>query len=289
VAKAKFTFYLDTQEVETLIATLVDTPGARAWAYAVLLNQQLRSVIPYNTAYPVIKDAVKMLKAYNNVCDCIHSIQDTEIAYQDRIPTLEEVGQPWLNRIHRHFTISCQRLWADNYQDYKKQYRLDPILQKLNLQIHQLERYVSTVNKEVWNTPTAQELHIKSDEISFDIKPFHNCHTFDYADIVLDAHILGKNLIESFLCDDQPIHWDTSGHVRTAGGCNFLLSDYRQRIYNSPEFADWLKRNDTSRENVFANFPIGNWLAGEKNKLNNMLAKLENNVYNTKCKIDILL
>jgi hypothetical protein len=107
----------------------------------------------------------------------------------------------------------------------------------------------------------------KTTAYGFDIKPYMNCHRRDHHDVVLDPYILGKTIIQSFLDIDDPSQWDTTGHVSTDGGCMFVLTDHRQTIYQSSEYYNWLAKYNLNYYNTYADFPIGNFIAGDKQRL----------------------
>ena len=106
----------------------------------------------------------------------------------------------------------------------------------------------------------------------------------EHADVILDTYILGKTLIESFLNQDNPVNWDTSGHVRTNGGCCFLMTDARNRIYKSQEFKNWLQEHNASMNNIYADFPLGNFAPGHKKKLDTWFNEYR---LGGRCQVDI--
>lgn len=270
--QAIFKFSNSEQTIDTFTVDLIDNPGVRAWAYAVLLNDKQRNFfIKPITALKSFYNSNFVNEQYQKIINCINQLDPTQFKFIDPIPAVEQIDQTFLNRIHRHFTQCCLDIWAYDFHDLNLTNYLNPILQELNTTIHNLEGYYETPQKKRWNNQ-GREISIRagSDQLSFDISPFRYCHSYNPADVILDAHILGKTLIEGFMCNDNPDNWDTSGHVRTSGGANIMLTDCRQQIYNSPEFEKWLSNYRVDSSKVFADFPLGNFVPGDKERLINL-------------------
>jgi hypothetical protein len=164
--------------------------------------------------------------------------------------------------------------------------QLNPVLQTLNATIHSIEGYYHTPQRKQWyNQDRSIIFRAGQNENSFDIRPFSSEHSFEPADLILDAHILGKTLIESYLCDDDPTEWDTSGHVRTSGGATALLTNTRQQVYQSFEFQQWIDRYQVNRFQLAADFPLGNFINGDLSRLATLSE--DANFVNFSCEIDI--
>jgi hypothetical protein len=268
MSTASFEFFSHSnQPITTIIIDLLDTPASRAWQFAVGLNSKHRNVFTRTAAYysPVANSEI-ISKNTEQLFACLEKISSTEFAYTSKIP--EQLDQQFFNQLHRHFTDSCSKIWCNTFKDDELRQEINPWLQQLNTSIHFLEQYVPTPQKIQWHN-VGKELFVcaNGSEISYDIMPFCHCHTYHHADLILDPHILGKTLIESFMCDDNPASWDTSGHVRTSGGACFILDDHRQRIYQSPEFYAWLNKHGIHPDQANADVPLGNFKSGHQQQL----------------------
>ena len=276
--------------VDTVSVELLDTPASLAWQYAVHLNNKNRKISSRSTigGYSNIINQAHVDSTFEKICACIDQLADTEFPYTGSLPeTALDIDQQFLNQLHRYFTDSCLEIWNYKFSDFALQITLNEIFQQLNILIHAIENYFPTPQKQQWQG-CGKEIHLHSngDSTSYDIAPFRGCHSYERADLVLDSHILGKTLIESFMCNDNPAHWDTSGHVRTSGGCVFLLTDHRQQIYNSNEFIEWLSSHQTSKQKQFADLPLGNLIAGHRDRLDTLLTDNMFNKYT--CEIALL-
>ena len=286
--QAVFKFSNSTQTVDTFTVDLIDNPGVKAWAYAVLLNDKQRniSIRPVTALKPPNSSFVN--DQYQKMVDCINHLEPTQFKFNKPIPTVDQLDQSFLNHLHRHFTQCCLDIWAYDFHDLELTAHINPILQNLNNIIHQLEEFYETPQKKQWNRQ-GREIAIQTDsnQLSFDISPFRYCHSYEPADVIVDDHILGKTLIENFMCNDNPNNWDTSGHVRTSGGAIIMLNDCRQQVYNSPEFNQWLSDYRVDSSKVFADFPLGNFIPGDKDRL--IKLSLYPEFKKLVCEIDITL
>jgi hypothetical protein len=178
-------------------------------------------------------------------------------------------------------------LWNPKYSDFENLYELNGILNKLNEEIHTLENFIPTENKLIYNKIRTPEIWTinHGDELGYDILPFRHYHSYEPADLILDSYILGKTLLESFRCNDNPTCWDTCGHVRTNGGACMLLGNGRQELYNSDAFNKWLADYGITKEQSMADFPLGNFVSGHKNKL----ISLQSELYKYYCQVEIQL
>ena len=294
--QAIFTFVSTSQEV-AITVDLFDNPGVRAWAYAVLLNNKNRSVMFQNISRWEEYDIIRVEEGYNNIIKTLDQLRGTVFEFKNPVPSLDNIDQEFLNTLHRHFTDSCYKLWArplindfcglDSQSFFDMLSQLNPLLDDLNENVHHIETYFSTAQKIKFRN-IGPELHLRcTNGTSFDIKPFNRYHSFEHADLILDAHILGKTLIESYMCNDNPNHWDTSGHSRTTGGCIFLLDDTRAQIYSSEDFTNWLTAHNLTKKQALADFPLGNCRSGDKECLINFIKDPNFNVHS--CKIEIIL
>jgi hypothetical protein len=223
---------------------------------------------------------------YGTLKKIIGDLSLTPFSFDQYVPeSFDQVSQDFMNRLHRHFTNSCHRLWTPEFHRYDHRVTIDKILQDLNEHIHQLEPCLPTQNKLFCDTLSTSVIVCNLKDIGYDISHFNQYHSYEHADLILDGYILGKTLLESFRCHDDPICWDTSGHVRTNGGALILLGDGRQRIYNSMEFDNWLSEYGVQKHQTRADFPLGHFVPGHKTRLDS----LKDDLFKYSCQVNIQL
>jgi hypothetical protein len=268
MAQAVYTFVdQETKQVADVIEfELLDNQGVRAWQYAVMLNDSLRictrSSVLSKFRPPNISDQYQQLK------HIIDKLSASAFAWVHGVPELfDQVDQNLMNRLHRHFTNSCYEIWDHRSLNFEN-HELNSILTDLNKSIHELEYYIPT-NTKLKFCDVTNEIFLTTpgNRLGYDLFPFRQYHSYEPADLVLDAYVLGKTLIESFYCEDDPTSWDTNGHMKTNGGSIILLDDGRSKIYNSQEFVSWLQKSNVDKHVRLADFPLGNFVAGHRNKL----------------------
>ncbi len=277
MSRVAYTFVdRETNETADVIEfDLLDNPGVRAWQYAVMLNRPERFAFlasPIQIPKPLSTD---ISGKYQLLKDIVSKLADTDFTYPEILPeNFDQVDQELMNRLHRHFTNSCLDLWDPRYPR-KNTTDLDHLLQNLNSVIHELEQYLPTKIKTTHGRATTELWAICSGlELSYDIFPLRQYHSYEPADLIIDGHILGKTLLESFTCLDNPTSWDTRGHMRTNGGAIMMLEPFRQEIYASQDFVDWLTQHGTDKNRSFADFPLGYFVSGHKQKLKQLIKTL---------------
>jgi hypothetical protein len=272
--QARFTFKTHGNEVvDVLDVNLLDHNSAKAWQYAVMLNDPSRLVAKRSAIsfFPNHNQAT-VNRLYLEIKNCVDNLANTEFAYPYSLPhNTAEIDQPLMNSLHRHFTQTCFTIWQHNYNKPEQVPYLDQISHKLNETVHQLELYIPTSHKIAWQGQ-GTEVWVRSiNSIGFDINPFRTDHSYEPADLIMDGYILGKTLMESFITDDDPNQWDTSGHVRTNGGAIFILDRTRYNIYNSEEFLQWASRHKVDKQNLPSDIPLGNFATGHKQRLEQLM------------------
>jgi hypothetical protein len=291
-------FYLSNKDSgvsEVITADLLDTAGVVAWKYAVTMNNKERSVNKsYWTRLEPYDETIAQT-FLNKIYDIVDFLSSTHFAYTDTLPVApSDVTREWLNKIHRHFTNSAFDVWSGKFrfESVEAQYCINDRLLDLNSNVHNLEHLYINKHQQKFQRD-GQEILVrpktslqKTTAYGFDIKPYMNCHSRDHHDVVLDPYILGKTIIQSFLDIDDPSQWDTTGHVSTDGGCMFVLTDHRQKIYQSSEYVDWLAKYNLNYYNTYADFPIGDLIAGDKQRLTEFVKSPNFNHWN--CAIELV-
>jgi hypothetical protein len=270
MSRAVYTFFEKTngQLVDQVEFDLFDNPGVRAWQCAVMLNSPDRTLVQRPTILNRSIVTTNVYTTYQQLKLAIKNLAQTRFAWKEFVPeTFDQVDQLFMNSLHRHFTNSCYSLW-DHKQVQSDNVKIDKILHEVNDLVHQLETYLGTDIKLIYGN-TNTEIRASNDgrELGYDIFPFRHYHSYEPADLILDPYILGKTLIESFACNDDPSSWDTNGHMRTNGGSIMLLDTLRSKIYNSKEFIEWLNQYGLEKSSKLADFPLGNFVPGHRNKL----------------------
>lgn len=278
MSQAIFTFTdrQSNQSIDTVVFDLLDNAGCRAWQYAVMLNANSRIVFPSSPIIfqpirpPDVNDSYKKLKC------AIEELASSDFAFTQAVPeSFETVDQDFLNRLHRHFTSSVATMWYPKYAG-PVDYAIDKVLHDINHLVHTLDEYVPNPTKLKYNRCSNTILALShGQELSYDIFPFRKYHSYESADLILDSHILGKSLIESFACEDDPTSWDTAGHMRTNGGAIIQLDSFRQELYNSADFLDWLKKHGVEKNQKLADFPLGYFAPGQRSKLESLVKDLK--------------
>lgn len=274
MAIAQFVFSKQNQILDTVDVILIDSAASRAWQYAVMINNPNRQTICKRGSswYHSVFNSAEVTYWLGEIHHCLQELKFTNFAFTEPVPQdPSQVDQALLNRLHRHFTDSQRIIWALEYVDFGTQDHIHKIGNRLNEAVHKLEAYVATDQKIKWATQGAEILCRAGNELSYDIAPHRHCHSFEHADLIMDGYILGKSLLESFMTNDDPTNWDTTGHARTNGGCTFLMTNLREQIYQSSEFDDWLHQHDTQRNKLHADMPLGMFASGAKAQMEQLV------------------
>lgn len=289
MAVAQFVFSQQNQILETVDVELIDSAACRAWQYAVMLNKPVwqlmlrRGPASYREFEPV--EAHQWL---DEIHSCLQELEFTEFAFAEPVPQQpQQMDQALLNRLHRHFTTTHEFIWRPEFTDFETQDNIDKITGRLNIAIHKFESFVPTTQKLNYVNGGTEIICDTGRALGYDLAPHRHCHSFEHADLIMDAYILGKTLIESFVNDDDPVHWDTSGHVRTNGGCVFLMTNLRERIYQSAEFESWMHQHNTRHDRLYADMPLGMFAPGSRSRMEQLIAM--SNFTQLDCKITIQL
>ena len=282
------TDHQDGSVADVIEFDLLDNPGVRAWQYAVMLNAKSRQV-RYRSAIEV-KPRPNAGDLHAELFQIQHELANTEFPFQDHIPaSLDELDQDFLNRAHRHFTDSCEIFW-NLRRTRPRDMRVDQVLHRLNDVVHELEPAVPTMHKTLYGAK-GLEIWLPADgrELGYDIFPFRQYHSYEPADLILDAYILGKTLLESFACHDDPTAWDAAGHLRTNGGAIVCMDRTRHEIYESQYFHAWLANWNLISKQVLADFPLGMFRPGHRSRMEAVSRELLRNSQKYSAELDIRL
>jgi hypothetical protein len=216
----------------------------------------------------------------------LSSLSKLGYIYSGPIPTSpDKVNAACLNQLHRYFThnqkelnLSISKLRQKNQdpdQLVSLLQQVEVLLQDLNSCVHNMETYCQRAPTGiVVDTLEEIKLYHPTDHgtsLWFDLEPYKQYHTQEYCDVILSSEILGKTVLQSYIDQDDPMDWDTSGHYTSAGGVQIVLDDSRQKIYQSADFKQWLSKHNAT--NLYYDFPIGRVL--DRSKLERIRQKLD--------------
>jgi hypothetical protein len=203
--------------------------------------------------------------------ESVARLKNLQVEFPYEVPDVDSVDQDWANRAHRWFThtqkdFNEKRVPGMSFQNMKA-YRsqVTEQLQIVNEYIHAVENYIPAPNVG-FERGTMWEIYL-SDEPPcthprwWQMNPeWRSYHSPEHYDVIFGSQILGKTILKSFLDQDDPRDWDTSGHYNNNGALQILPTRHRQQVYQSQQFRDWVERHDISLDQVWYDFPVGNVL-----------------------------
>jgi hypothetical protein len=264
----KISFQLPTETV-ILNVDLIDNPAVRSWADHFLqrnlpvktersFNISSRLVLRWNDTarqkYTRLQELFNMLNSIGFMFDYIQP------------SSVEEITRDYLNKAHRFFTKN-QKYVNFNRRDVANALEVTDYFQEVNYLVHDLELFLdieakpllSDEFKHSWNEVLLMHDTAYDDNNWWTMDDsFRNYHSPEFANLILGPQILGKTLLQSFLDQDDPNDWDTSGHYVNNGYLMLLNKPHRQEIYNSDIFKNWLRDHGVSPDQMYYDFPIGN-------------------------------
>jgi hypothetical protein len=101
-------------------------------------------------------------------------------------------------------------------------------------------------------------------------------HSWEHADLILDQAVHGKTTMQSFIDNDDPKHWDTTGHHISWGGCKIVSGMHRQKIYQSPLFCKWMNQNKVTHQDLWGDYPLGNIVNRDQAQLDRIFRRQHN-------------
>jgi len=256
------TFHVQSQTIPMII-DLIDNPGVRAWAeHCTKLPNVRKAVRQPLPGYPVT-GADDHAKAWQHQQQVQQELSGSTTPIPLPVTSADQVTQHHLNVWHRWFTDESKKIdQALAYQELAHEYHW---LHELNQVVHIWERFLTEWPRSTFAPEYSVELNLWPETSahgfptipSVDLEPFVGCHSFQQADLILDQAIHGKSTMQSFLDNDDPKHWDTTGHHLSHGGCKLVTSTNRSAIYQSNEFKQWMANNNVDYQTVLGDFPLG--------------------------------
>lgn len=268
-------FVFPTNCIEVQV-NLLDNPGVSTWA-SQFLDNYTTSVVAHDHLWVHPMDAAKFDHAVAEIRNLINQLNQQGIVYSG--PGIDTVDHNILNHVHRFFTHNQQqcnhRQFGNNF-DYNSAMTM---LDQLNAHVHELENYIPRGPADI---PVPQIKEIKlyhpacySTSAWVNLTDYQQYHSADHYDVILSSEILGKTLLQSYLDQDDPTDWDTSGHYASAGGLQITYLPTRQQIYQSDSFEHWLYKYNADPNKLKYDFPIGNIQDRDTGPFQQVLAQLE--------------
>jgi len=250
-------------ETKIITVDLFDNPGVRAWAaHCATLPAQRQIIYQHIPGDIDTTVPVELWPEYQRI---EHELQSTMYALPLIAESVETVTQHHLNVWHRWFTVHTKDMDLRNQSLTNNEQQIYNLLHDLNQLVHKWEnRLLGWPKKYLGKYGQGIEINLTPEKDAHGSAPFialteeqRQYHSFDVADLVLDQSVHGKTTLQSFIDNDDPNHWDTTGHWITHGGCKLVLSHWKQHVYNSDEFATWLNNNNTGKSQLKGEFPLG--------------------------------
>lgn len=244
---------------ETLEFELLNNPGVAAWAEHCkkISSDRLVTKQPVAPTPAMIMDYSDLWAQQQLVQQ---SLANTTLPIPMPVTAREQITQHHLNVWHRWFTHHTNIIGTQN-TELATEYHW---LHELNQIVHRLENSVREWPKQELGV-RGYDLNLQPvmDEHGFgqgmvDLAPHRQYHSWEPADLILDQAVHGKTTMQSFIDNDDPKNWDTTGHHISWGGCKLVNSHYRQAIYQDELFRQWMDRNTVTHQDLWGDYPLGN-------------------------------
>lgn len=267
-------FHFDDTDID-LAVTLIDNPAIRSWKEH-FLSRPDPVVVDGFRWDPMGKkknDPGQVQQQIQQYLDIIQTsvaaLKDLKVEFPYNIPDAGSVDQAWANIAHRWFThtqqeFNVKRIHGMSFQNIKiYRAQVTQHLQIINEHIHSIENFIPAPDVG-FESGTMWEIYL-SDEPPcthsrwWQMDPeWRAYHSPDHYDVIFGSQILGKTALKSFLDQDDPRDWDTSGHHNNNGALQILPTQHRQEVYKSQRFQEWVERHGITTDQVWYDFPVGN-------------------------------
>ena len=247
---------------------VLDHPGAcHFWK----IFSRIAVEIHHNNTFAArVPNTYEQQPMLNHICHVARKLEREYgiVCNFDLITNVQDVDQDWLNLAHRFFTSESGKNNTRNFLT-KEHKEMQSLLYEINDTVHCLESYYPAVNNDFSDPDQIgycmlnlldkvsykdrQQIHFTEYE-----KTFHSAPD-EHHDLVLSTNILGKSVKESYWNDDDPNHWDTSGHHLTFGETILLSDNYTKKIYTGGKFASWMRKYNTNFEKLKFDYPIADF------------------------------
>lgn len=263
-----------TNTAETLLFDLLDNPGVRAWADHCRKIPDARNNCAYQEVPPrYVSGALQAL--WKKQQQVQQELAKTTLPIPLPVDAVDQITQHHLNVWHRWFTTHTQ-FYVNDHPELAIEFHW---LHELNQIVHILEQNIPNwLNNKLQQNGREFNLPANVDTHGFgvgyvDLTQHRQHHSWEHADLILDQAVHGKTTMQSFIDNDDPKHWDTTGHHMSWGGCKIVCGTYRQEIYQSPLFCNWMDRNAVTRQDLWGDYPLGNIVNRDEAQLNRIFQR----------------
>jgi hypothetical protein len=272
--------FVNTSEI--LLFDLLDNPGVCAWADHCRTISSTRKItqqlVPsgYYDHSEVPQELWKQQQLVQQELD------KTTLPIPLPVDSVDQITQHHLNVWHRWFTDQTRDSRHHDPElatEVHWLHELNQIVHKLETQIHSdwPGTEFQTKGKELNLHPNLDAYGFGIDYVGVDaygfktsyvdLSPYRQYHSWKHADLILDQAVQGKTTMQSFFDNDDPKHWDTTGHHISWGGCKIVYGAYRQEIYQGPTFCKWMDQNAVTHQDLWGDYPLGNIVNRDQTQL----------------------
>jgi hypothetical protein len=269
-------FIFPDEHIEVQV-NLLDNPGVAHWADKFLNCNYTTSVLSHDHLWIHDMNHTQFNHAHTQCQLLISQLAPFGLVYQG--PDISTVDHRSLNHAHRFFTHNQQRCNNREFGDDFDYHSVMRMLDDLNLYVHELELYIArgpediAVDK-IEEIKLYQPTNYNSNEWC-SLSDYQQFHSDQHHDIILSSEVLGKTLLQSYLDQDDPGDWDTSGHYASAGSLQITYLPTRQTIYQSSSFHRWLQQHQVCPDQLRYDFPIGDIQDRDTGPFQQVLQKLQ--------------
>jgi len=272
---------------ESLLFDLLDNPGVHAWANHCKTLSPDRSA----TTQTIAPESAVFLD-YSNIWIQQQLVQNSLAATTLPLPmpvtAPEQITQQHLNVWHRWFTHNTNWMHLQFPHHPTTIGYPNAELATAYHWLHELNQIVHRLENSVWEWPKPDlgvcghdlNLQPKTNAHGFgefvDLHPYRQYHSWEPADLILDQAIHGKSTMQSFIDNDNPKNWDTTGHHESFSGCKLVSTHYRQAIYQGHLFDQWMNRNDVTHQDLWGDYPLGNIVNRDQAQLDRIFDRIIN-------------
>jgi len=301
--KEKF-YSFDERDSNYILIKLFNTPGIDSWfQYSKKLykrNSYLYNVgrpqkIDHKNTYYLENINDSLNNKWNLIKKTLQEIEKIKYCIPFKIPEKFDFDQKTLNILHRFFTYNAA--WSQSNVNvenpFDKSFKIPQnynkksffyLIDQINKNVHFLEKYtIPGPNRNfIEENYPLEYLHFEILEedfekyLNFNSIEYQNNYNFlnlDYENIVtLDASILGKSVLQSFIDQDDPTKKDCQGRHCSAGGFMIYTDNQLKKIYTSTQFQNWIKEYNLEFSKIPYEFSIG-YIQEQSTNLKSLLSQ----------------
>ena len=255
-----------TNNKESLLFDLIDNPGVRAWSEHCKKSPNTRSVSSQSLA-PGYDQRGTTAPNWQRQQLIQNSLAVTTLPLPLPVTQPGQITQHHLNVWHRWFTGNTEGVNSKSTKlptEFHWLHELNQIVHILEPGVYEWPKTeLGKIGQELNFQPEINEHGFGAEFIN--IK--REYHSWQPADLILDQAVHGKTTMQSFVDNDDPKNWDTTGHHISWGGCKLVDSSYRQKIYQGDLFRQWMNRNNVTPQDLWGDYPLGNIVGRDQAQL----------------------